>query len=286
MGSKRREPYTLVRSCLITIDLLFLRDGYPDVDFGLPWNTEPYTQGGTRRGLLAPLERRSRHPNGAGTARPRRRQHHDDVPPRAEPGRAGRPQSVRPTDWPPSTATDGMRSERRDWLRAAAANRVRSAAAVPILNRFRSVGLPRSGARPFSGVSCRQPRLTPGLAAHHIALARSNPSLVSHSSDTSRRASIRRIPALAASGERRSAARGVAVPPPIGLTLRSLRRFLTRSLSPRWPQPGGNITRGLRLTIGKRPDRSASGVDFRAFWRDTSRQWSALAANKGRRSTQ
>jgi len=67
----------------------------------------------------------------------------------AEPGRAGRPQSVRLIDWPSSTATEGVRSERRDGLRAAAANRVRSAAPFPILKRFRSWQLPRSGAQPF-----------------------------------------------------------------------------------------------------------------------------------------
>jgi hypothetical protein len=36
------EPYTLARSCLITLDLLFLRDAFSDLDFHLPWHPEPY----------------------------------------------------------------------------------------------------------------------------------------------------------------------------------------------------------------------------------------------------
>jgi len=47
-------------------------------------------------------------------------------------------------------------------------NRVKFTAPVSILNRFRSRQLPRSDARPFSGVRCSQPRLTRGLAANHI----------------------------------------------------------------------------------------------------------------------
>ncbi len=44
MALLRREPYTLLRSCLITLDLLFLRDGFRDLDFGLPWQLDPYTK--------------------------------------------------------------------------------------------------------------------------------------------------------------------------------------------------------------------------------------------------
>jgi len=178
-----------------------------------------------------------------------------------------------------------MRSDRRDWLRAIAANRVGSTAPVPILNRFRSRQLPRSGGRPCGGVSCSQPRLT-GSQLITSALARSKPGLVSHSSDTSRRASIRRIPALAASGEQRSAARRAPVLVPNEFTPRLLPRFVTSSLSRRWLQPDGAITRDLRPHMRKRPARSASRLDFWAFWGDTPRQRPALAVNKGRRSTQ
>ena len=37
-----------------------------------------------------------------------------DLPPRAEPGRAGRSQSVRPTDWPRPAATNGIGTTRQD----------------------------------------------------------------------------------------------------------------------------------------------------------------------------
>jgi hypothetical protein len=40
----RQEPYTLLRSCLITLDILFLREMHPQLDFGLPWNLGTFTK--------------------------------------------------------------------------------------------------------------------------------------------------------------------------------------------------------------------------------------------------
>lgn len=40
----RSEPYTVLRSCLITLDLLFMREGFKDRDFGLPWTLDPYSK--------------------------------------------------------------------------------------------------------------------------------------------------------------------------------------------------------------------------------------------------
>ena len=81
-------------------------------------------------------------------------------------------------------------------------------------------------------------------------------------------------------GRRRS------VPPPVRFIPRPRRRVATKSLSRRWPQPDGAITRGLRPTPSRRPGRTGLRLDSRAFRDKTSRQAPALAANRSRRSTQ
>jgi hypothetical protein len=142
------------------------------------------------------------------------------------------------------------------------------------------------GAPPSSSVSCSRLRLTPGRAANHSRAGAIETGLrfsffrhIKATFDkTDSGVSRKRGAAIGGTGRAGSAAYQVRV------TV-----VMTRCdevFSRRWLQPDRDITRGGRPNTRQRSARSASGLDFRAFWRDTSRQRPALAVNKGRRSTQ